>query len=354
MALFAVLSWPVDFGAERVYSPYQLIERVVGPDYVNMLLAGGSFYLTICDFRPAAVAAYPGRLPLEKYYNLPFKLVPNAERVAIVGAGSGNDVAAALRGNAQHVEAIEIDPVIQKFGQIFHPEQPFSDKRVHAVINDARAFLRTTKDKFDLIVFSIIDSHTLATNAASLRLDSYVYTTQSMKDARADLKDNGLLCLSFCAMNPQIAKKIYLMMYDAFDHHPPVCIRNTSYTFIQSKNGDFKLPADMLDTKFYEDVRPMLEDPNLKAEASTDDWPFLYMPKRIYPFSYFPMFGLVLLLSAGMIRSLHAVNVTRSSMPFFFLGAGFMLIETKAITELGLNFGNTWYVIAITIAAIMI
>ena len=320
------LSWPVALGAERVYSPYQLIERVVGPGFTPMLFTGGSFYLTICDYTAKAVAAYPDRAALEKYYNLPFKLVPHAEQVAIVGAGSGNDVAAALRGDAQNVDAVEIDPVIQKFGAMLHPEQPFSDKRVHVVINDARAFLRTTKKKYDLIVFSIIDSHTLTSHASSLRLDSYIYTTQALRDARACLKDNGIVCLSFCAMNPQIAKKIYLMMYDAFDKHPPVCIQNTSYTFLQSKNGDFKLPEDILHSGFYNDVHALLEDANLKAEASTDDWPFLYMPNRIYPFSYFPMFGLVLLISAGLIRSLHAVKVTPSSVPFFFLGAGFMLI----------------------------
>ncbi|MBX9953012.1 MAG: hypothetical protein K2Y39_27815, partial [Candidatus Obscuribacterales bacterium] len=149
-------------------------------------------------------------------------------------------------------------------------------------------------------------------------------------------------------------KKIYLMMYDAFDKHEPVSVKNTSYTFLQNKNGDFKLPDTLLDREFYVDVKSDLADPNLKAEASTDDWPFLYMPARIYPFSYFPMFGLVLLLSFGMIRSMHAIKMTPSSIPFFFLGAGFMLIETKAITELGLNFGNTWYVVGIVIAAIMI
>ena len=37
-----------------------------------------------------------------------------------------------------------------------------------------------------------------------------------------------------------------------------------------------------------------------------------------------------------------------------FLGAGFMLIETKAITEMGLQFGNTWHVIGIVIAGILV
>src|SRR5262249_10054389 len=38
----------------------------------------------------------------------------------------------------------------------------------------------------------------------------------------------------------------------------------------------------------------------------------------------------------------------------FFLGAGFMLVETRGITELGLVFGNTWQVVSAVIAAILV
>jgi hypothetical protein len=43
-----------------------------------------------------------------------------------------------------------------------------------------------------------------------------------------------------------------------------------------------------------------------------------------------------------------------TELPFFFLGAGFMLVETKAITEMGLTFGNTWQVIAFAIASVLV
>ncbi|KPK00261.1 MAG: hypothetical protein AMS20_15230, partial [Gemmatimonas sp. SG8_28] len=38
----------------------------------------------------------------------------------------------------------------------------------------------------------------------------------------------------------------------------------------------------------------------------------------------------------------------------FFLGAGFMLIETKGITELALVYGSTWVVVGAVIAGILI
>src|SRR4029434_7407227 len=46
--------------------------------------------------------------------------------------------------------------------------------------------------------------------------------------------------------------------------------------------------------------------------------------------------------------------VERAYLPFFFLGSGFMLVETKAITELGLHLGGTWVVIAAAIMRVMI
>jgi hypothetical protein len=46
--------------------------------------------------------------------------------------------------------------------------------------------------------------------------------------------------------------------------------------------------------------------------------------------------------------------LTPQSGGFFLLGAGFMLIETKGITELGLVFGNTWSVIAVVVSGILL
>jgi spermidine synthase len=121
--------------------------------------------------------------------------------VAIVGAGTGNDVAAALRSGAEHVEAIEIDPAIQLTGKLSHPEKPYSDARVHAVVNDARSFLRTTEQTFDLVVYGMLDSHTLLSQGSSVRLDSFVYTVEGLREARTRLKPDGVLSLSFSVLS---------------------------------------------------------------------------------------------------------------------------------------------------------
>ncbi len=66
--------------------------------------------------------------------------------------------------------------------------------------------------------------------------------------------------------------------------------------------------------------------------------------------------GMVLLLSYMFVRKTIGLTdpIERSYLPFFFLGSGFMLVETKAITELGLHLGGTWFVIAATIILVLV
>ena len=65
------------------------------------------------------------------------------------------------------------------------------------------------------------------------------------------------------------------------------------------------------------------------------------------------MIAVVLALSLFLIVSF-TERPTAGNLPYFLLGAGFMLVETKGITEMGLAFGNTWQVIGIVIAGILV
>src|SRR5207245_2485961 len=118
-------------------------------------------------------------------------------RVLLAGALASLSGAAALRAGAVRVEAIELDPVILRLGRLYHPERPYDDARVRAIVNDARTYLRTTPETYDLIVYGLLDSHTLLSHASSVRLESFVYTVEGIREARARLADDGLLSLAF-------------------------------------------------------------------------------------------------------------------------------------------------------------
>jgi hypothetical protein len=91
-----------------------------------------------------------------------------------------------------------------------------------------------------------------------------------------------------------------------------------------------------------------------RIDVSTDDWPFFYMPRRVYPVSYLVILGMVLLGALALTANFVSDRPRSSELSFFLLGAGFMLVETKAITELGLTFGSTWEVIAVVIAGVLL
>lgn len=356
LVVLAVLNWPVSFLRERVYSPYQLLERGIDDNGLTMITAAGHYYQRVNDLSTNAVTAYPDRVPTRDYYELPYRIHPGAQNVAVVGAGTGNDVAAALRRNVSHVDAIEIDPAIMAIGARYHPERPYSDDRVNRIINDARTYLRGTTNRYDLIVYGLLDSHALLSHASSVRLDSFVYTVEGLRDAKDRLLDGGIVSLSFCVLSPEIGRKLYLMMEDAFDGRPPLCISagyDKSIIFLQSKDGNLELDPIVLTEMGFDDVTSEYADPNLVADVSTDDWPFLYMPRRIYPVTYIWMMVLILFVSVVLFRGFIGERPRLSHASYFFMGAGFMLVETKAITELGLMFGNTWQVIGIVILAVL-
>jgi hypothetical protein len=166
-----------------------------------------------------------------------------------------------------------------------------------------------------------------------------------------------MLSLAFSVMNDQLGRKIYLMLEEAFDGRPPLCIQvgyDAGVVFLESQGDPISLPDDFLAQRHFSDRTATYANPAVRADVSTDDWPFFYMPQRVYPVSYLAMVGLVLVLSLLLISTLLSERVRSGNFPFFLLGAGFMLIETKSITELGLTFGNSWQVIGLVIAGIMV
>jgi spermidine synthase len=350
-----VLAWPINPLWARIYSPYQLLEIARSDDNgLTLIRAAGHYYQRIFDFSQTQPTSRWDRI--RKYYEFPYRAHPEVDKIAVVGAGTGNDVAAALRSGARQVEAIEIDPAIVLVGKNNHPEKPYDNPRVRVEVNDARSFLRQNNGKFDLIVYGLLDSHTLLSHGTSLRLDSFVYTLEGLREARNRLKSDGLLSLSFTVLSDEMGRKIYLMLQTVFDGRPPVCLfasYDGSVMFLESNDARWSPSPNLLAETGFQDRTQFYANPALQADVSTDDWPFFYMPRRIYPFSYLVVIFQILILSVAVTLNFFEERPRFSHLSFFFLGMGFMLVETKGITELGLTFGNTWQVIGFVIAGIL-
>jgi len=339
------------------YSPYQVISlrlpRETAESAIPIVQVNHSFYQDILDCRPESIARFPDLSLSADYYNLPYRVKGEAGAVLVVGAGTGNDVAAALRNGAESVTAVEIDPAIQYLGYALHPERPYQNPRTKAVLSDARTYLRQTDARFDTIVYGLLDSHTNLGSMTNVRLDSFVYTVEAFREAVGRLTDKGLLVVSYLAMDGSQANKLYAMLSQAYPDKPPRVVKSLKgWTFMTGPG----LQAADLSALQVTDVSAEIGAKAVGVDVATDDWPFFYMQERVYPVTYAGMILLLLGLSVAMVRRhVGALGLTTPrNATFFFLGAGFMLVETKVITELGLTFGNTWAVIGIAISGVLV
>jgi len=345
------------------WSPYYRLEltRLPSPDgwpraSAYSLVANHVWYQWFADLSPDFLEQYPMAKPnslIVPYYELPYRIVARPQRVLILGAGTGNDVAGALRHGAEHVDAVEIDPVILEIGRRYHPEHPYDSPRVTVYVDDARAFLKKTKKKYDLIVFGYLDSSTLLSSFSSLRLDNYVYTVESFQNAEAALSDQGTLVVSFATGRSFATDRLYATLGAAFGT-PPAAY----YTGIVV-NGVLLIEGGARNTKLPELVDASSElhtrTTNTTTLLATDSWPFLYLTDRSIPGAVLVTATLFILMVWMVLRKTDCL-VWKTSLPhlhFFFLGAGFLLLETKAVTQLSLLFGATWIVNSVVIAAFL-
>jgi spermine/spermidine synthase len=271
--------------------------------------------------------------------------------VLVVGAGTGNDVAAALRHGARHIDAVEIDPVIARLGRKYHPEQPYESPKVSVVLNDARAFFNQATRKYDVIIFGLLDSHTLLSSFSSLRLDNYVYTVESFRHAKDLLADNGSMFVVFASGRSFVTTRQFATLTKALGKAPRALL--TGYDggvlFAYGKAQ----AAPMSDV---EDLTATLIKSAAVVPVTTDAWPFVYLPRRTIPIWTILCLLVIWVCMEKVIRSTIGFGVLRvwGNAHFFLLGAGFLLLEASAVSRLSLLFGSTWVVNAVVISAFLV
>src|SRR6185437_13816961 len=116
---------------------------------------------------------------IERFYFFPYQHLtqPSPGNVLVVGAGTGNDVAVAVSEGAHHVDAYE-------------------NRRVTVHVDDGRAYLQDTDQRFNLILYALPDSLTALTGqSAPVGLENYLLTTQAISEARQHLAPGGTFAM---------------------------------------------------------------------------------------------------------------------------------------------------------------
>jgi SAM-dependent methyltransferase len=390
-------------GLKSYWSPYSKLDVIPISAEETTILGPGSFVLNSNNFYfhtgmlvvpEAQEAEFLAKKPITKrdatiqdYYwrtKTPFVVSPSIDEVLVLGAGSGNDGAYALEHGVKRVDSVEIDPVISGFGKTLHPNHPWNDPRARVFNEDARTFLRYTKNKYDLVLFADLDPGATINTSSFLRVDNFVYTIESMRSALRVCKPTGIVVLSF-ATGPEsiITRRIYKAIEAANGGKAPITFVDDKWLSVLYIFGP---GIEKVDVNKVTEINPLLRrwppaGEVIDTKPSSDDWPFLYTNfHKEGMFLYFSILLVAVVVPALLTiittpkkpalakdnegtdkdPSADGKNVAHSLISpgewgnMFFLGNAFMLIETKSITQLSLLFGATWLVSSIVILTILI
>ena len=354
-----------DYRISNIWSPYSRLniltvrdDEGLSPEIVNPLIPQAkdkTAYTYIVTANGIGQQLFEPISTANSAYGLPYKVFaqkPVYKRVLVIGAGGGNDVAFALANGAEHVDAVEIDPETVRLGKMYHPESPYDDPRVSIHIDDGRAFLEHSELKYDLIIFALTDSFVLASNSSNLRLESYLFTTESFERAKLLLKPDGLFMLYNFYRYDWLVDKIAYMLKGVFGkapiYHRPGNAATNSGVFVTFFVGTKANEINIQQPNFYQ------SNPQFITPA-TDNWPFLYLNQPSIPPMYLLTLLIILVGSGLFIWKISPRGaLTQDSLPFFFMGAAFSLLETKSIVNFLLLFGSTWLVNALVFFGILL
>jgi SAM-dependent methyltransferase len=269
------------------------------------------------------------------------------DRVLIIGAGSGNDVAIALDQGAGHVDAVEIDPRLYELGRELHPDRPYSDPRVDVHVTDGRAFLERSDEKYDRILLALPDSLTLVAGQSSLRLESYLFTEQAIEAIRDHLAPGGVFAMYNYYREQWLIDRYANTLSEVFGRPP--CV--------DSFGGEGRLAVltTSLDAGSLRCQDTWVSASSPAPDPATDDHPFPYLREPGIPGFYLATILAILIASALAIRlAAGPLRMMAGYADLFFMGAAFLLLETKSVVQFALLFGTTWFVNALVFAGILL
>src|SRR6266700_7540780 len=200
----------------------------------------------------AAITAFDGRREPLNYLDstptaLPYHLLEKPE-VLILGAGGGTDILLALLHDAPTIDAVEINPqlvrlVAERFaafaGRLY--ERP----GVRGHVAEARSFITSRRDRYDLIQIPLLDSFAAAAAGTHSLSESYVYTIEAFEQYLDHLRPGGYLAITrWLKLPPRDSLRLFATAVSALERRgigEPgrhlALVRSWNTTTLLVKNG---------------------------------------------------------------------------------------------------------------------
>src|SRR5437868_7401292 len=119
---------------------------------------------------------------------------------AIIGPGGGVDVLRAVANGSPKVTGIEINPIIanniMRGRYADYAYHLYERPEVHLYVQDGRSFIRNSKDKYDVIEMTLVDTWASTAAGAFALSENSLYTVEAFKEYFEHLKPNGMIAIT--------------------------------------------------------------------------------------------------------------------------------------------------------------
>ena len=127
---------------------------------------------------------------------LPY-IIKKPEKTLIIGSGGGRDIAIAMVGGSSEIVAVELNPLIVEAvrGYGAATGNVYDSEKVQVVIDEGRSFISRSKEKYDVIVLTLVDSWAAISAGGYALSENYLYTQEAFQQYIDHLTDDGVLLM---------------------------------------------------------------------------------------------------------------------------------------------------------------
>ena len=159
---------------------------------------------------------------------------------AIIGPGGGVDVLRAVANGSPSVTGIEINPIIadtimrgRYAGYAYHLyERP----NVHMHVTDGRSFIRNSKQQYDVVQMTLVDTWASTAAGAFALSENSLYTVEAFEEYFDHLKPDGMIAITrWEFQQPREALRVVSVAMEALHRRG---VQDPSRNFIVVSDGD--------------------------------------------------------------------------------------------------------------------
>src|SRR5437899_221762 len=119
---------------------------------------------------------------------------------AVIGPGGGIDVLRAVASGSTNVTGIEINPIIattimrERYADYAH--HLYDLPQVHIHVSDGRSWIRSSRDRYDVIQMTLVDTWASTAAGAFALSENNLYTVEAFREYFDHLKPDGFIAIT--------------------------------------------------------------------------------------------------------------------------------------------------------------